>query len=192
MMIFDELDVKDVDTMAQRLLGCELRRTLQDGYIIGGAIVEVEAYDQTDAASHSFRGITKRTKIMFGPSGYSYVYFTYGMHYCMNIVVGPEGYGAAVLIRALQLTEGVEFARENRPPKLADEQLANGPAKLCQALLINKELNGHDLRKPPLELIGASEVSAGLIVNTTRIGISQEKDRLRRFYIKGNSYVSKL
>ena len=128
---------------------------------------------------------------MFGPPGRLYVYFTYGMHYCMNIVTGPEGEGSAVLIRAMEPLDGWELLRKNRP-NLPDVDLTNGPAKLCQALRIDKRWNGHNLKEPPLCLIARPALSDSAIVQTKRVGISQAKDVPWRFYIKGNPYVSKL
>lgn len=176
---------------APRLLGCELVREI-DGQQLRGKIVETEAYDQFDAASHSYNGRTPRTEIMFGPSGHAYVYFTYGMHYCMNIVTGVPGYGSAVLIRAIEPLEGTEAMRVNRHNISEDHQLTNGPAKLCQALLIDKALNGHDLHHAPLQLIITPKVPDKLIVQTTRIGISRDTQRRWRFYLRDNPYVSKL
>jgi DNA-3-methyladenine glycosylase len=174
--------------VAPRLLGCTLERTL-NGKTLRATIVETEAYDQTDLASHSYRGKTSRTEVMFGTAGHLYVYFTYGMHYCCNIVVGPEGYGAAVLIRALEPIEGKDLMALRRNGR-AGKELTNGPAKLCQALDIDKALNGHDLHEQPLRLIIGEQLPADQIVQTTRIGISQAKDVPWRFYIRGNSYVS--
>lgn len=172
-----------------RLLGCILERRL-DGKTVRVKIVETEAYDQTDVASHSFKGRTERTAVMFGPAGHLYVYFTYGMHYCCNIVVGEQGYGAAVLIRAVEPLEGSETIQRYRG-KSGVEQ-TNGPAKLCQALAIDKALNGHDLRTDPLTLIPQESLDEKLITQTTRIGISQGKDVPWRFYVSGNPYVSKI
>ncbi len=107
-----------------------------------GRIVEVEAYRQDDPASHSYRGRTPRTAVMFGPAGHLYVYFTYGMHYCANIVTGPDGYGAAVLLRAITPIDGIELMLERRNGR---RDLADGPAKLCQAFAIGPTLNGADL-----------------------------------------------
>ena len=183
------------DVAARRLLGCLLTRDLPDGSRLVGRIVETEAYDQDDAASHSYRGRTPRTDVMFGPAGHLYVYFTYGMHYCCNVVTGPEGHGAAVLIRAVEPLEGAGVMRANRgATKAADGiNLTNGPAKLCQAFGINKTWNGHDLRTSPLRLeLSDRQVADGQLMQTTRVGISQAKDAPWRFYIPDNPYVSKL
>lgn len=174
---------------ARRLLGCELVR-IQDGRTIRVRIVETEAYDQTDAASHSFNGRTQRTDVMFGPAGHLYVYFTYGMHYCANVVIGAEGYGAAVLIRAVEPLEGEEHLVERRKGK-AGVELTNGPAKLCQALAIDKRLNGHDLAQSPLVLQMKPPLPGNKIIQTTRIGISRAIHEPWRFYIADNAYVSK-
>jgi len=185
---FDFLDGPS-EQAAQRLLGCLLVREL-DGQRLVGRIVETEAYDQTDAASHSYRGRTPRTDVMFGPSGHVYVYFTYGMHYCMNVVCSPEGQGSAVLIRALEPVEGGEFMLLNRQGR-GGLELTNGPAKVCQALSVDRTWNGHDLHNAPLQLVVQPPLSPADIVQTTRIGISQAKDVPWRFYIRENSYVSK-
>jgi DNA-3-methyladenine glycosylase len=183
---FDELG-GSVASAAKRLLGCILEREI-DGQIIKVRIVETEGYDQTDAASHSYKGQTERTNVMFGPAGHLYVYFTYGMHYCCNIVVGDEGYGAAVLIRAVQPLKNEELLEKRRGGKQGVD-LTNGPAKLCQALGIDKRLNGHDLHSLPLRLI-LQPPATNDVVTTTRVGISQAKDVPWRFYLKHNPYVS--
>lgn len=185
---FSFLD-SSAEVVAPRLLGCELVREL-NGQTLRGRIVETEAYDQTDAASHSYKGQTPRTEVMFGPSGHLYVYFTYGMHYCMNIVTGPPGHGSAVLIRALEPLEGAEIMQNNRG-SVSNPNLTNGPAKLCQALAIDKTLNGHNLHNSPLQLIVKPVLQQSEIIQTTRIGISQSKDTPWRFYIKDNHFVSK-
>jgi len=174
---------------ARRLLGCLLEAEVNGSPAIV-KIVETEAYDQTDAASHSYNGRTKRTDIMFGPAGYLYVYFTYGMHYCCNVVVGEEGYGAAVLIRAVEPIEGEDELMKMRKGK-AGIELTNGPAKLCQALGIDKRMNGHDLSQKPLVLTVQPELKASEIITATRIGISKAKDIKWRFYIRGNTHISK-
>lgn len=188
MSSFNELNV-DAVTAAKRLLGCVLERTI-DGQTIHLRIVETEAYDETDAASHSYKGKTPRSEIMFGPAGYLYVYFTYGMHYCANVVVGENGYGAAVLIRAVEPLDHEDLLSERRGGKRGVE-VTNGPAKFCQAVGINKSMNGHDLRRAPLRLIMQPPLKEGSVVTTERIGISQAKDAPWRFYIRDSSYVSK-
>ena len=174
---------------AQRLLGCLLVRQLEGAQLIG-RIVETEAYDETDAASHSYHGKTPRTAVMFGPSGYLYVYFTYGMHYCCNIVTGPEGIGSAVLIRAIEPLKGNEVMSVNRRG-VQGVDLTNGPAKVCQALRIDKVLNGHDLNQVPLQLVEYPAIPTRDITQTTRIGINRAKDRLWRFYITDSISVSR-
>lgn len=177
------------EAIAPRLLGCLLERRL-DGRRLVGKIVEVEAYDQTDAASHSYRGRTPRTDVMFGPAGHLYVYFTYGMHYCMNVVTGPEGYGSAVLIRAIEPLEGKDVMSVNRGGKSGAE-LTNGPAKICYALKIDRHWNGHDLRKMPLQFIVRPPLPQTSIVRSPRVGITKAVDKPWRFYVAGNPYVSK-
>jgi DNA-3-methyladenine glycosylase len=191
MEIIDPLDFLNgpVVEIAPRLLGCSLELTI-NGSVIRARIVETEAYDESDAASHSYKHKTERTRVMFGPAGHLYVYFTYGMHYCCNIVVGPEGYGAAVLIRAVEPLEGEDIMALGRPNHPGHD-LTNGPAKLCQAFGIDKALNGHDLRQEPLKLIAEPALPATQIIQTTRVGINQAKDIKWRFYIKANPYVSK-
>lgn len=131
-------------TVARDLLGCTLVRILS-GQRLAGTIVEVEAYiGETDQACHASRGRTPRNSVMYGPPGLLYVYFTYGMHHCANIVTEHEGFPAAVLLRALHPTEGIPQMRHNRGREPLRE-LTSGPAKLCQALVIDKTLNGEDL-----------------------------------------------
>lgn len=178
----------DAEKVAPLLLGSILEREV-DGVVVKAKIVEVEAYHQSDAASHSYRGKTPRTEIMFGPAGHLYVYFTYGMHYCCNIVVGDVNEGAAVLIRAVEPLDQ-EVVMANRRGKTGVE-VSNGPAKVCQALAIDMQMNGHDLRRSPLKLILKPALSPDQIVTTTRIGITRDAHRLWRFYIADNPYVSK-
>ena len=183
---------RPADEAAALLLGCIIEREL-DGGTVRGRIVETEAYDQSDLASHSHNGETPRTKVMFGPAGHLYVYFTYGMHYCCNIVTGRDGHGAAVLLRAVEPLDGLEWMSLSRGGRRGHE-LTNGPAKLCQAFGIERALNGHDLRRPPLRLIVPEKHPAyetDEIVQTTRIGISRAKDVPWRFYVRGNPYVSR-
>ncbi len=186
-MFPDFLD-QPADVVAKRLLGCELVREI-DEELVRVRIVETESYDQEDQASHTFNGETKRNSVMFGPSGHLYVYFTYGMHYCCNVVTGKPGFGSAVLIRAVEPLEGMSIieSRRNR----TGQEATNGPAKLCQAFGIDKRLNGHDLRAMPLQLIQLPQIDDQHIVTSTRIGISKGKEDLKRWYIKDNMFVSK-
>ena len=174
--------------VAERLLGCYIERDI-DGQTLIARIVETEAYDATDAASHSFNGETKRTKVLFGPAGYLYVYFTYGMHYCCNVVVGEEGYGAAVLIRAIEPINGTVYmeSRRGKTGVLA----TNGPAKVCQAMAINLSDNGDNLRTGSVRLIEQPPIEKTNITVTPRIGISKAKDTPWRFCITDNPYVSR-
>lgn len=189
-MISNDFDFlkSSASNAAQRLLGCILEREI-DGRTIQVRIVETEAYDETDAASHSYKGRTPRTDIMYGLPGHLYVYFTYGMHYCCNIVTGGEGAGAAVLIRAVEPVLGEDIMMEFR--RYSGVNLTNGPAKLCQALVIDKRLNGHNLADSPLKLIVQPSIEADQIQRSPRIGISQAKEIEWRFYIKDNPYVSR-
>lgn len=177
-------------SVAPLLLGCYIEREI-NGVKLSGRIVETEAYDQSDAASHSNRGKTISNEVMFGGSGYAYVYFTYGMHYCFNVSTGAVGHGAGVLIRALEPLEGLEVMRINRLGQ-SGRDLTNGPAKLCKAFQIDKSLKGHDLRTAPFRLTKGKLRPGELIVQTTRVGISQAVDEPWRFYIRDNRYVSKL
>ncbi|MEO7905263.1 MAG: DNA-3-methyladenine glycosylase [Candidatus Saccharimonadales bacterium] len=180
--------IADAATAARRLLGCIIERQI-DGQSLRGRIVEVEAYDQADLASHSYNGPAGRAATMFGSAGHSYVYFTYGMHYCCNIVVGEQGYGAGALIRAVEPLEGIEQMEQRRGGKTG-VLLTNGPGKLCQALGIDRTLDGHDLSTAPLRLVMQPALDADTILTTTRIGISKAKDVMWRFAIIGNPYVS--
>ena len=178
------------EIVAPRLLGSVLQRNI-DGSEVRCRIVETEAYDQSDAASHSYKGQTPRTEVMFGEAGHLYVYFTYGMHYCCNVVTGVPGHGSAVLIRAVEPLQG-EAVLQRRRTGQTGVQLTNGPAKLCQALGIDQRLNGHDLRSGELLLELGEPLAQSEVVQTTRIGITKAVDQPWRFYIRGNPYVSKI
>lgn len=177
-----------VDEVARRLLGCELEREI-DGTAVRVRIVETESYDQDDEASHAFGGKRKRNATMFGEAGHLYVYFTYGMHYCCNVVTGAAGYGSGLLIRAVEPIEGREIIEARR--NMTGTNTTNGPAKLTQALGIDLSMNGHDLTKAPLRLITGELRADEAIATSARIGISKAKDLPRRFFIANNSYVSK-
>ncbi len=175
---------------ARRLLGCELERTLENGAVIRVRIVETEAYDELDPGSHTYRGKTPRNTIMYGQAGHLYVYFIYGMHYCCNVVTGPEGHGEAALIRAVEPIAGTGAMQALRP-NVQGATLTNGPAKLCSALAISRELNGHNLSCTPLRLILRPPLADNTITQTTRVGLKQGTTTPWRFYITGNQYVSK-
>ncbi|MGD9793336.1 MAG: DNA-3-methyladenine glycosylase [Acidimicrobiia bacterium] len=158
-----------------------------------GRIVEVEAYlNVDDAASHAHRGMTARNAVMFGPSGRLYVYFTYGMHWCANVVTGPLHDGQAVLLRGLEPIEGLEIMRERRQRARRDVDLTNGPAKLCEAFGIGGADNGADLVGGPIRLEPRSEsIDQRLIVASPRIGISKAIDQPWRWALAGNRFVSR-
>jgi DNA-3-methyladenine glycosylase len=162
----------------------------KNGKILSGKIVETEAYiGQGDKASHASRGKTKRNEVMFGPAGHAYIYFTYGMHHCLNFVTEKENFPAAVLIRALETQNGIEIMKKNRKTDVI-ENLTNGPGKLCMALGLDRKMNGIDLCSDILYVEDRNEKKEK-IISTPRIGINVEKDKKWRFYIKGNSFVSK-
>ena len=177
-----------VEAAARRLLGCELVREL-DGEVLRVRIVETEAYDQEDPASHTFRGPTPRNAAMFLAAGHAYVYRSMGIHHCLNMVAGEAGYGAGVLIRAAEPLEG-EAAMSARRGGRSGRLISNGPGKLCQALGIDLTLTGHDVALPPLRLVRRPPLSAARIVTTTRIGISKAAELPRRFFDADSAYVS--
>ncbi len=187
---------RELHTVAKELLGKILVRKIGTASV-SGRIVEVEAYDgANDEASHSFKGRTMRNDVMFRGGGLLYVYFTYGMHFCANVVVGKEGDGKAVLIRALEPLDGIEqmarkrFGRKNISGK-EFTNLANGPAKLCKALSIYKNDNGKSLVSDEIFIEEAEPVPDSEIIRTVRIGIKKSVDLQWRYYIKGNRFVSK-
>lgn len=177
--------------VAPELLGRVLVRTLADGTRLVGRLVEVEAYEQGDPASHSFRGRpTPRTEVMFGPPGRLYVYFTYGQHFCSNVVTGPKGFGSAVLLRAAEPLEGLEVMAGNRG--LEDvRMLCSGPARLTQAFGIARAENGTDLvRDPSLILLSGAMLAPEAIAVSTRVGVSVGGERPWRFFERGSGFVS--
>lgn len=173
--------------VAPRLLGARLAH---EGVVV--RITEVEAYaGADDPGSHAYRGETPRTRTMFGPPGHLYVYFTYGMHHCCNVVTGPEGEAGAVLVRAGEVVDGVAQARSRRPGA-RDRDLARGPARLCRTLAIDRSLDGafllHGRDGPRLELAPAAaraEVSTG-----PRVGLRAAAERPWRFWLTGDPTVS--
>jgi DNA-3-methyladenine glycosylase len=174
---------RSVHEVAPDLIGATL---LVEG--VGGIIVEVEAYHHTDPAAHSFRGPTPRNSVMFGPPGFSYVYRSYGIHWCLNFVCEEEGSASAVLIRALEPTHGLAAMRRRRG--LDDERaLCSGPGKLCEALGVTIAHSELPLDRPPIALharIGKPDIVAGV-----RIGITKAVDLPWRYGLKGSKFLSK-
>jgi DNA-3-methyladenine glycosylase len=155
---------------------------------VGGIIVEAEAYHHTDPAAHSFNGQTDRNAVMFGPPGFAYVYRSYGIHWCVNVVCEGEGSASAVLIRALEPTQGVA-AMQRRRGMTEERLLCSGPGRLCEALGITRVQNGLALDKPPFDLRARGEKPD--IVKGLRIGITKAADLPWRFGVKGSRYLSK-
>jgi DNA-3-methyladenine glycosylase len=176
--------------VARELLGRLLVRRVE-GATLAARIVEAEAYQEDDPASHSFRGRTARTSVMFGPPGRLYVYFTYGMHHCMNVVTGAEGEGSAVLLRAAEPVEGLDAMRRRRGAAVPDRLLCAGPGRLTQALGISLADNGLDLASG-LDLFVAegSPVPEERVGVGPRVGITQARDRPWRFVDLGSRFVS--
>jgi DNA-3-methyladenine glycosylase len=174
---------RSVHEVAPDLLGCTL---LVDG--VGGSIVEVEAYDHEDPASHGFRGRTERNRAMFGPAGHAYVYRSYGIHWCLNLVCEEDGVAAAVLIRALEPAHGLARMRARRgtdDPRL----LCSGPGKLCQALGVTRGHDGLPLDRPPFELnLGHVDLE---IVRGPRVGITAAADLPWRYGLAGSRFLSR-
>lgn len=169
--------------VAPKLIGYRLCTRQADGQLVGGIITETEAYIEEDTASHSYHGQTARNRIMFGPAGRIYVYFTYGMHWCVNIVTGPNGRGEAVLIRSLLADQGLDIIRQRRGSR-PDSELTNGPAKTCQALGITSHDNGSVLNQDRFVLVAPPRDSRlPKVIATPRIGIKSNTDKPWRFTI---------
>ena len=177
--------------VARALLGRDLVRTLEDGTTLRARIVECEAYRQDDPASHSFKGRTPTRETMFGPPGHLYVYVSYGMHFCMNVVTGRDGEGSAVLLRAAEPLEGVERMAELRgldQPLL----LLAGPGRLCQGLAITREHDGTDLvRGDELVIERGRPVRDDDAVTGPRVGLTVAREHPWRFTIRGSRFVSR-
>ena len=186
---------QDTVELARKLLGCLLVHRTPDG-VAGGMIVETEAYvGAIDKACHAYRNRSERTEIMYHDGGYAYVYFIYGIHYCFNVVTGPEGEGNAVLIRAMEPVIGLELMQRRRNTKSV-QNLCCGPGKLCQALAITKNEYGLDLcaTDSPLRLFRYRHISYAQSVTTPRINVAYAEEAAAwpwRFYVKDNLFVSK-
>jgi DNA-3-methyladenine glycosylase len=176
---------RSVHAVARDLIGCQL---CFDG--CGGTIVETESYDRDDPACHAYVGLTERTRVLFGPPARAYVYLSYGIHSLLNFVAEPEGAAAAVLIRALEPTAGLERMRARRGPRHPDRDLCNGPGKLTEALGIGLEQNEADLLRDPFLLRGP-EGDPPPVLTGPRIGITKAVERPWRFAAAGSPFVSK-
>jgi DNA-3-methyladenine glycosylase len=182
-MLKPDFFARSVHEVAPDLIGATL---LVDG--VGGRIVEVEAYDQDDPASHAYRGRTARNAVMFGPPGHAYVYRSYGVHWCLNLVCGDRGVPEAVLIRALEPTSGLDVQESRRGVKDV-RALCSGPGKLCQALGITREHDGLALDLPPFELEARAEIPE--IVTGPRIGITRATDLKWRYMSANSPFLSR-
>jgi len=189
---------RDTLVVARAVLGAYLRHELPEG-TVGGMIVEAEAYMYTEPGCHAHRGMTRRNRVMFGPPGYAYTYFTYGNHWMFNIVTEREGLGCAVLLRSLEPVEGIELMRERRPKARRVIDLTNGPGKLAAAMRIGPDEYGLDLLNSPLTLLVPAPAyrkrlieKHGGIVRTTRIGLGESKgsELEYRFYLANHPSVS--
>lgn len=188
---FAEVLTGPVLEVAPRLLGAVLRHETEEG-VVAVRLTEVEAYaGEQDPGSHAFRGPTRRTEVMFGPAGRLYVYLSYGMHYCCNVVCGPEGRASAVLLRAGQVIDGIDLARQRRGERVTDRALARGPACLAQALGIDKSDNGVDLLDSGSLALGlGKETDPARIASGPRVGLSLAHDVPWRYWVSGDVTVS--
>jgi len=174
---------RSVHEVAPELIGATL---LVDG--VGGRIVEVEAYDQDDPASHGYNGRTARNASMFGPAGHAYVYRSYGIHWCLNLVCAEAGRAEAVLVRALEPTHGLDAMRARRGTP-GVRQLCAGPGRLCQALAVTRDHDGLPLDEPPFELYARE--SEPQIASGPRVGITKAADLAWRYCLAGSPFLSR-
>ena len=180
-----EFFARSVHTVARELIGCGL---FYEG--CGGTIVETESYERDDPACHAYVGLTKRTEPLFGPPGRAYVYLSYGLHSLLNAVAEPEGEAAAVLIRAIEPTAGLEAMRQRRGER-PDEDLCSGPGKLTDALGIGLDVNGADLTAEPFLLLPPGPGWSGQVAIGPRVGITKAVERPWRFSLAGSDFVSR-
>jgi DNA-3-methyladenine glycosylase len=176
---------RSVHAVARDLIGCRLFYGE-----CGGTIVETESYERDDPACHAYAGLTERTEVLFGPPGRAYVYLSYGIHSLLNAVAEPEGEAAAVLIRALEPTEGVEAMRARRGER-PDRDLCSGPGKLTEALGVGLGENGADLTRDPFLILPPDDGWDGAVVTGPRIGITKAVERPWRFCAAGSAHVSR-
>jgi DNA-3-methyladenine glycosylase len=182
---------RETEIVAQEMLGKIIEHNTPEG-ITSAMIVETEAYiGEHDLACHAAAGRTKRTALLYGPPGFSYVYFIYGVHWCFNAVTRAEGLPSAVLVRAVEPVSGKPLMRLRRSDKPKEIDLTNGPGKLCEALGIDGAMNGVSLQRKPLVIREGRTVSPDEIGVTPRIGISRAVDWPLRYTIRGNPYVSR-
>jgi DNA-3-methyladenine glycosylase len=188
--------LQDTIAAARALLGCVLWRRLDDGELLAARLVEVEAYlGANDLASHARRGLrSERNRSMYLEGGHAYVYFTYGMHWCLNVVTGEADIAEAVLLRGAEPLRGVDAMRERRPKAKRDWELMNGPGKICMAMDIDRRLDGESLRGDTLFITARDlEVDENDIAVSPRIGVDNAGDAAAwplRFFLRGNRYVS--
>jgi DNA-3-methyladenine glycosylase len=176
---------RSVHTVARELIGCRL---FYEG--CGGTIVETESYERDDPACHAYAGLTKRTEVLFGPPGRAYVYLSYGIHSLLNAVAEPEGQAAAVLIRAIEPTEGLKDMRKRRGNR-PDNDLCSGPGKLTDALGIGLDANNADLTADPFLLLPPEPGWTGEIVTSPRVGITKAIEQPWRFSLADSEFVSR-
>lgn len=180
----------DTDALARFLIGEILVRRLDADRFVAGRIVETEAYAPGDPASHAFRGPTKRNASMFAERLHAYVYFIYGSAYCLNVSSETQGIGAAVLLRALEPLDGIEFMRARRGPAVADRDLLRGPGRLCAAFGIDSQLDGADLESDARLWLATDGLRKPAVGVSTRIGLTKAIDFPQRFYARASAYVS--
>lgn len=183
---------RKTEIVAVDLLGKIIVSECTAGALTAGRIVETEAYLGTnDPGAHAFRGPTPRTELLWGSPGYAYVYLIYGMYHCLNFVTETEGTAGCVLIRALEPLVGIPTMTKRRGLHLPQKQLTNGPGKLTRALGIDLKQNRTDLTATPLSVHAAYASEKFDVATTTRIGLTKGQERLLRFYVRDNKFVSK-
>ncbi|HEX7708541.1 MAG TPA: DNA-3-methyladenine glycosylase [Thermoanaerobaculia bacterium] len=187
--------LNDTISVARSLLGCLLWRRMDEGELLTARIVETEAYlGANDSASHARRGLrSERNRSMYLEGGHAYVYFTYGMHWCLNVVTQESDLAEAVLLRAAEPVRGIEEMRRRRPKAKKDTDLMSGPGKICMALDIDRRLDGESLRGETLWLTAGGPVLESEIIVSPRIGVENAGDAAAwplRFFLRGNRHVS--